>query len=405
MQSVLALFSTYEMLSIMHRVSYMFLLQMDLSYKIVQTIENGQTYLSTVPSTWESNGNLKWPPKKFFAKALRNYLPPESDWTEFQCTLKQKDLSSDQATEMMKAMSRKSDTDETPVNVFASQRDRKSVCNNADSVRIDHNAQFLPVQAKVDISQSVSKPADVNTIASSASPPQGIIMQTQQAPLQRIEQINDFFVTTAGVNTIASSSTPPQGIMLRTIQTNPQQPQTIVPAPQHQLQQLNQHQLQQLQQQQQNQIVYTSMKPMAVSQQLQHPSPQFVYPPNNANDTMQASSFDLPNDSTQLTGYEEEEMNTESIDIQTLMGILSSIVESQSKIEVKMAEMVKIMNNNFANMFKLLAAERSQPDTPPVNLDAERFELIDSVEKLEGLEEKLKEAEYAKSMVSLFILF
>lgn len=93
-------------------------------------------------------------------------------------------------------------------------------------------------------------------------------------------------------------------------------------------------------------------------------------------------------------------MNTESIDIQTIMGILSSIVDSQSKIEVKMAEMAKIMNNNFANIFKLLEATRSQPETPPVNLDAERFELIDSVEKLDALEGNLQLSEYAKSTVS-----
>lgn len=325
-----------------------------------------------MPSTWENEGKLKWPPKKFIGRALKNNMPPESDWTEFPCTLKQKNLTSQQATEMMKTMSTKSDTDDTP-NLIASPRDRKSVCNNADSARIDHNALFVSAPAKVD---------------GSSTRPHSIILQTHQTPSQGIDQNNEFFGLT-GVNKIASSSTPTQGIILQTHQTNHQHPPTIVS--------LQQHQMQQLQQQQQNQILYNSMNSMVRPEQ-HHQSPQFMYSSDNAIDP-QASSFVLPSD-TRLTEYAEEEVNTESIDIQTLMGILSSIVESQSKIEVKMGEMVKIMNKNFAIMFKILEAKQSQPETPPVDLDAGRFEVIDTVEKLEAFEEDLKEAEYANSMVS-----
>lgn len=314
---------------------------MDKSYKIVQTTENGGMFLAAVPSSWESGRLLSWPPKKIESMAFRNNMQPDSTWKSFQCTLKRQNMSSQQAaTEEIQKMSRNSDTDTENV-----KRVQKSVFNNGDAARIDHNAQFGPQTA------------------------------------------NDV------VPIIQHSSPLPQQIMLQPSQQTLGQP---------------------LQQQQPNQFIYSSIDPNAAA--LQQQSHQFVYTSTNTND-MQATSFVLENDSTTKrfnddSTYITEEESTEVIDIQTLMGTLASIVESQSKLEVKfteqikmvnenLAEQMKIMNDNFAHLFKLLSeAKPSQQETSQVNIDEPSFELIDSVEGLEALEEKLKESAYVNSLVS-----
>ncbi|XP_061717513.1 uncharacterized protein LOC133525237 isoform X2 [Cydia pomonella] len=91
-----------------------------MSFKIVQTIENGRLLLWTVPSVWESNGILKWPLHKV-EKLRRDPLStPKDNWRSTGCIVKRNDIPTFQAANINKNMSDLSDTEtETSKNVLS----------------------------------------------------------------------------------------------------------------------------------------------------------------------------------------------------------------------------------------------------------------------------------------------
>ncbi|KAJ8729031.1 hypothetical protein PYW07_006727 [Mythimna separata] len=83
-------------------------------YKIVQTIERGKTILVIVPSLWEENGNLWWPPKKTQYKLMKDEQskPDKKEWKLMDCILKRNNiLTYQQAEAELSIMEDNSDTD------------------------------------------------------------------------------------------------------------------------------------------------------------------------------------------------------------------------------------------------------------------------------------------------------
>lgn len=107
----------------------------------MQTVENGKPSLSTVPSLWENNGKLKWPPKKLQSMALKNNMQPGAladGWQEFDCLVKRANIASyREGIAEMRRMGERSDTD-TAINSSA-KRARTAVVNNSDRDRLNFN--------------------------------------------------------------------------------------------------------------------------------------------------------------------------------------------------------------------------------------------------------------------------
>ena len=63
-----------------------------MSFKIVSTIEKGDCMVSAVPSMWERNGILLWPPtnRKIQFEELRQdkFSKPSNNWIKYECQLK-----------------------------------------------------------------------------------------------------------------------------------------------------------------------------------------------------------------------------------------------------------------------------------------------------------------------------
>lgn len=83
-------------------------------YKIVQTREKGQTILVIIPSLWEKNGSLWWPPKKTQNKLIKDEQskPDKTEWKLMDCILKRNNLRTYQLAEAeLSIMEGNSDTD------------------------------------------------------------------------------------------------------------------------------------------------------------------------------------------------------------------------------------------------------------------------------------------------------
>lgn len=83
-------------------------------FKIVSTSEPDGDRLSSVPSLWEYNGILSWPPKnKNILKLIKEERSkPSPDWKKMNCDLKRQNLFSyTQAEIELESIERYSDTD------------------------------------------------------------------------------------------------------------------------------------------------------------------------------------------------------------------------------------------------------------------------------------------------------
>lgn len=83
-------------------------------YKIVNTIERGKAVLTCVPSNWEKNGTLFWPPKG--QEKLRHIESsvPELNWKPFNCIVKRRNIGTVfQAEHEINMMCAASETDDT----------------------------------------------------------------------------------------------------------------------------------------------------------------------------------------------------------------------------------------------------------------------------------------------------
>ncbi|CAG9789624.1 unnamed protein product [Diatraea saccharalis] len=61
------------------------------TYKVVETIANGEKVLTSVPGSWERDGKLKWP-RKNKAEKFRNHDKPDDDWDTTNCIVKRRRL-------------------------------------------------------------------------------------------------------------------------------------------------------------------------------------------------------------------------------------------------------------------------------------------------------------------------
>lgn len=118
------------------------------SYKIVETIENGERNIAAVPAVWEHSGKLMWPPDNIFQKVMKNVSAPpgntDDGWKEFDCIVKRRDIISySEARKQLKAMSDESDTSTSDFPSLTKQRIRSAAARKivltADSSRLDYN--------------------------------------------------------------------------------------------------------------------------------------------------------------------------------------------------------------------------------------------------------------------------
>lgn len=66
-------------------------------FKVVQTIENGKTVLSAIPSQWEENNLLYWPNNRSKLRILLQEefsIPDKDKWEKLPCTIKRNNLKS-----------------------------------------------------------------------------------------------------------------------------------------------------------------------------------------------------------------------------------------------------------------------------------------------------------------------
>lgn len=68
------------------------------SFKIIETIEKGERKIAAVPSGWESNGELMWPPPNKLNKLIKNASRPpgtiQEGWKKFSCVVVQSNINS-----------------------------------------------------------------------------------------------------------------------------------------------------------------------------------------------------------------------------------------------------------------------------------------------------------------------
>lgn len=82
-------------------------------YKIVQTVEKGKKTLVVIPSLWENEGKLWWPPRNIQFKVMKDeQSKPGNDWKLMKCILKRSNiLTYQQADSELSFMEENSDTD------------------------------------------------------------------------------------------------------------------------------------------------------------------------------------------------------------------------------------------------------------------------------------------------------
>lgn len=88
-------------------------------YKILQTQENERELLTVVPSLWETDGLVSWPPIRCDAAMKMDYKKrlmdgnsvPHPDWKRIRCKLKRTFETYEEAQKEWKTMSDKSDTE------------------------------------------------------------------------------------------------------------------------------------------------------------------------------------------------------------------------------------------------------------------------------------------------------
>uniref|UniRef100_A0A182VVL9 DUF4806 domain-containing protein n=1 Tax=Anopheles minimus TaxID=112268 RepID=A0A182VVL9_9DIPT len=110
-------------------------------YKIVQTIEGGETCLSVVPSRWEQEGVLFWPKKNLVAKlSLEEDSIPTNKWEKINCIKKREFKTRAEAYEELEKMEMKTDTE---MDDEDSRRHRPKkplrAANYRDNVKMDFN--------------------------------------------------------------------------------------------------------------------------------------------------------------------------------------------------------------------------------------------------------------------------
>lgn len=129
-------------------------------FKVVQTSSKGKFELCAVPSAWECNGILKWPPMDNNKKATINAITklmqnassvPGQNWKEFRCVLKRTNLLTmedaeaqiDAMTNESDTSSNESDTKKMPPPTTSSRRPKRQattiVLKNADLDRNNFN--------------------------------------------------------------------------------------------------------------------------------------------------------------------------------------------------------------------------------------------------------------------------
>lgn len=85
-----------------------------MTFKIVQTIEDGQICLSIVPSSWESAGILYWPNNKALARKLQKQsdsVPDKTKWDKMMCIKKREFSTHKEAEVELEKMEAVDDTD------------------------------------------------------------------------------------------------------------------------------------------------------------------------------------------------------------------------------------------------------------------------------------------------------
>lgn len=81
-------------------------------FKIVQTIERGETCLTVVPSGWEKSGTLHWPKKNAVAKlSLEEFSMPSPKWERIDCVKKREFKTRAEAENEVDRMESVSDTE------------------------------------------------------------------------------------------------------------------------------------------------------------------------------------------------------------------------------------------------------------------------------------------------------
>lgn len=75
-----------------HEARALIVVKQNKMFKVVQTFENGKSYICAVPSGWEKNGILEWPtggPGVNIEKLRSNPTSiPNSSWSKTKCVVK-----------------------------------------------------------------------------------------------------------------------------------------------------------------------------------------------------------------------------------------------------------------------------------------------------------------------------
>lgn len=80
-------------------------------FKVVQTIENGKICISAVPSGWEVDGTLWWPPKSQSGNICIENSTPKQKWTSYSCVVKRQYNTYKEATAEAERMEAETDTE------------------------------------------------------------------------------------------------------------------------------------------------------------------------------------------------------------------------------------------------------------------------------------------------------
>ncbi|XP_047028718.1 uncharacterized protein LOC124636601 [Helicoverpa zea] len=117
-----------------------------MSFKIVQTIEYGVQKLTVVPTLWESNGIVRWPPKtvKFASKLIKDgNSRPGPEWSSFKCVLKRNCIPTfEEANKELYQMELNTDTDYDNDNCGVPGTSHPDLATN-DEIDFDAMAQNL----------------------------------------------------------------------------------------------------------------------------------------------------------------------------------------------------------------------------------------------------------------------
>lgn len=134
-------------------------------FKVVQTIERGETCLTVVPSSWEENGILHWPRKNAVAKlSLEEYSEPSPKWEKINCVKKREFRTRIEAERELERMESLSDTevDET-IPPPPPKKARPETSGNNNIVK-DFNDVFLVPGQEIDPVEVVNVDAAQNQV-------------------------------------------------------------------------------------------------------------------------------------------------------------------------------------------------------------------------------------------------